>query len=418
MDSQNNSSPNQEKVLEHILGTILFKFQREWVLDRSRFKICRKARQIGISLCIGLEGLLDVLQNQPVYFVSRTERQSVYLLDKFYRWCDYFIRAGVPLSFSDRSRTECKVNGVDVKSLTSNAVGDEGYSGNVYLDEFGLHENDEQIYRSLLPTISWGFKIRIVSRPFGQSNKFYQIFTDEGAYTDYKRYTFDIHRAVRDGLPVDVDAIKRNFDDEGFRENYLCEFIDESVAFLPYPLLRSCVGDAPEGSGPSYIGVDIGRRHDRTTLVVLTLLGDRLYTRRMEELKNQTFEVQRETIRQVIGECKILRGCVDATGLGMQLAEELQSEFGFIEPVTFTNPAKEEIAVLTKRKFEAKEIQIPDDMKLISDCHAIKKTVTPSNNVRFDADRTSEGHADRFWALGLAIRAASDTSDFKVLFAA
>ena len=74
------------EVLDYINREVLFGYQREWVSDQSRFKIYCKARQIGISLCLGLEGFLDALAGQPVYFVSRTERQSIYLLGKFYHW--------------------------------------------------------------------------------------------------------------------------------------------------------------------------------------------------------------------------------------------------------------------------------------------------------------------------------------------
>src|SRR3990167_8414207 len=59
--------------VEFILETILYPYQREWLLDNSRFKIANKARQIGLSLCVGLEALLDVLRGEPVFFVSRTE---------------------------------------------------------------------------------------------------------------------------------------------------------------------------------------------------------------------------------------------------------------------------------------------------------------------------------------------------------
>jgi phage FluMu gp28-like protein len=37
----------------------------------------------------------------------------------------------------------------------------------------------------------------------------------------------------------------------------------------------------------------------------------------------------------------------------------------------------------------------------------VKRYVTPSGNVRFDAERTDKGHADRFWALAEVINAAT-----------
>jgi phage FluMu gp28-like protein len=42
---------------------------------------------------------------------------------------------------------------------------------------------------------------------------------------------------------------------------------------------------------------------------------------------------------------------------------------------------------------------------LNNNLHSIRRVVTTANNVRFDADRTEQGHADRFWALSLALHA-------------
>ena len=40
------------------------------------------------------------------------------------------------------------------------------------------------------------------------------------------------------------------------------------------------------------------------------------------------------------------------------------------------------------------------------DINKIKRTVSPSGNVIFQGERDADGHADRFWALALARRAA------------
>ena len=42
-----------------------------------------------------------------------------------------------------------------------------------------------------------------------------------------------------------------------------------------------------------------------------------------------------------------------------------------------------------------------------ADLRSIRKTTTAAGNIRFEADRGPGGHADRFWALALALHAAS-----------
>lgn len=405
-----------ELALKYVKDKVLFPYQRQWISDRSRFKICNKARQIGISLCLGFEGLLDVFDGEPVYYVSRTERQSIYLLEKFYKWVDFFSTLGLELSFDSRSRTECRVNGVDVKSLTSEAAAGEGFSGNVYLDEFGLHENDEQIYRSLYPVITWGYKIRIVSRPFGQSNKFYEIWNDVERYPDYRRYEYDIHRAIADGLPVDVEELRRNFDEDGFAENYLCRFIDESTSYIPYDLIRNNLGEYTGSDGDNYLGIDIGRKHDSTILYIGCKLRDKVWTRQVREVKHSSFEDQKVQIREVIEQYRIKGGAMDSTGLGMQVAEELHEEFSFLTPVSFTNQIKEGMATRVKRMLEKSELVIPDDSTLITDIHSIRRTITKAQNPVFDANRTSTGHADRFWALALMLHSIEGGYEPRILF--
>jgi phage FluMu gp28-like protein len=94
-------------------------------------------------------------------------------------------------------------------------------------------------------------------------------------------------------------------------------------------------------------------------------------------------------------------------GIGAQLAEEIEKEFPQITGCAMQSEDKERMAVSVKRRLEGKSLQLPDDRDLISDIHSIRRIVTQGNKVRFEAPRTSKGHADRFWALALAVDSAT-----------
>lgn len=397
-------------VFDHVFDKVLFPYQREWILDQSRFKIVNKSRQIGFSTAIALEALIDVLRGEPVYFISRSERQSIHLLDKFYKWCDYFSEAGVTIPFTNRTKTDCKIGNVDVKSLTSKAVTGEGFSGNIYLDEFALHEDDERIYRSLFPTITWGYKIRIVSRPFGQTNLFYKIYNDERSYRDYSRHQFDIHRAIQDGLDINLDILRNNIDEEGFRENYECQFVDENTAYYPYNLIRKCISDIDSRlNGKKYIGIDVGRTNDLTSIVTIT--QDDFGTFNVTDirnLKNRTFVDQKDIITEVIERENPERVLIDKGSVGYQLAEDLEREFHFVKGVTFNPTYKLTIATNLKKLMEQGLLKLPDNLELVSDIHGVKKIVNSNNTVSFVAERTSKGHSDRAFALMMALHAATE----------
>lgn len=93
------------------------------------------------------------------------------------------------------------------------------------------------------------------------------------------------------------------------------------------------------------------------------------------------------------------------------LAERLQKRYGaVVEPVQFTAQVKERLAPMVKQAFEDRLVRIPDHREVRGDINAVKRFVTPAGNVRFDAEHTDQGHADRFWALALALDAASGPS--------
>jgi phage FluMu gp28-like protein len=145
---------------------------------------------------------------------------------------------------------------------------------------------------------------------------------------------------------------------------------------------------------------------------VLEKFGGQLFTRRIIEMKAETFAAQEAQLYSVLDNRQVRRCCIDSTGLGMQFAERAAERFGKyrVEGVRFTGPVKEELAYPVKAAFEDVRIRIPDRREITADLRAIKKETTSSGNVRFTADRGTNGHSDRFWALALAMHAGKSAS--------
>jgi phage FluMu gp28-like protein len=103
------------------------------------------------------------------------------------------------------------------------------------------------------------------------------------------------------------------------------------------------------------------------------------------------------------------RTCLDATGLGIGWADDAQAKFGSysVEGVTFTPRVKESLAYPVRAQMEDRRLRIPHDPLIRADLRSVSKQVTAAGNIRFTAERTPDGHADRFWALALAIHAAA-----------
>jgi phage FluMu gp28-like protein len=178
--------------------------------------------------------------------------------------------------------------------------------------------------------------------------------------------------------------------------------------------------------------VDIGRKRDLTIAWLFEKVGGVLWSRLLMTLKGVSFDEQEKAICRLIEgsdqwqvtsdkqACSSLvtrhsslpavrRVCVDQSGLGMMLAEHLVQKYGaVVEPVQFTAPLKERLAPMVKQAFEERTVRIPDNREVRADINSVKRFVTPAGNVRFDAEHTDRGHADRFWALAMVVNAASE----------
>jgi phage FluMu gp28-like protein len=189
---------------------------------------------------------------------------------------------------------------------------------------------------------------------------------------------------------------------------------DENSAFLSFEMITSCEEtDCLRGleylascQNPLYLGVDVARKKDLCVLDVGEEIGDVMWDRMRIELRGRPFaEIQFELYR-LLRLPQLRRCCMDATGLGIQLAEQAQREFGWkVEPVTFTAPVKEDLAYALRAQFESGKLRIASEDKLRSDLRGIKKEVTTSGNIRF-AGESEDSHCDRFWAKALRQHAA------------
>jgi phage FluMu gp28-like protein len=155
--------------------------------------------------------------------------------------------------------------------------------------------------------------------------------------------------------------------------------------------------------------VDIGRRKDLFIIWVLEAIGDVLWTREVVVGKGITFAAQDALLDDVFARYCVIRCCMDQTGMGEKPVEDAKGRHGSlrVEGVLFTGPNKLTLATRGKEAFEDREVRIPSgDPELRADLHKLKKVSGPTGAPRFVADSDSAGHADRAWALFLALNAA------------
>lgn len=411
---------------------ILLPYQKRWIEDRSRFKIWLASRQVGKSFTVTLEAALESVERKTTWvYLSVGERQAKELAEKsklhltaigayFTEIQEPFLAEGGVRYASLEHRLE---NGSRHIFLPANPDTARGYSANIFLDEFAFHKDAQAIWTALYPSITRRAdqKVRITSTPHGRSGKFYELWDGRDEKADGKvvwsRHRTDIFDAVADGLAIDPEELRAGLsDDLAWAQEYLLEFTEENTAYLSYELIASCesaeatldydLGEL-EPKNQTYLGMDIGRHRDLTVLWLVEKSGDVYWTRRVVELKNTPFEVQREVLYGMLP--FVNRCCIDATGMGEQMAEEAKKAYGYkVEPVKFSNQVKSDLATTVRRTFEDKRVRVPVDRAIREDLHSVRRIVTSAGNIRFDAERDEGSHADRFWALALALHGGAN----------
>ena len=202
---------------------ILYPYQRRWIDDQSRFKIGMFSRQTGKTYTSTLEIAEDMVkaevEKRRVRWVilSRGERQAREAMEEGLK---VHLRAygaafeSLESDFHLADATSCKslevvmAHGSRVTALPANPDTARGFSANVFLDEFAFHADSRKIWAALFPVVSRnGLKLRVVSTPNGEGNKFYDLMTSAET-AGWSKHVVDIYQAVADGLPRDVEALR------------------------------------------------------------------------------------------------------------------------------------------------------------------------------------------------------------------
>lgn len=418
-------------------------YQIRWLKDKSAVKIWEKSRRIGATYVQSYEDVEDCIAERvpAVWFSSADESAAKEYIDYCAMWVNMFQAVAENLGqvvIDSNNNIKAFViqfaNGTKIHALSSNPKAFRSKGGKVVLDEFAHHDNPDKMWTAAKPCTTWGFPLRILSTHNGTNCLFYKFVEaiKKGKRLRWSLHTTTIHTAVNEGL---VDKIYGHattkedregwlketeedcFDTDTWLQEYCCIAVDEASAFLTYEMLSSVemdniLCDLLDIRSDMYLGMDIGRRKDLSVIWLLEKLGHIKYTRKVIVMEKTPFHIQRATLEEVMALSTFRRGCIDETGLGMQLAEEALLKFGKyrVEPISSTNTAKEFMAYGVKNAIEDRELYIPSDFKIREDLHSIKKFTTAAGHIRFDVAANSklDSHADRFWGLALANHAATN----------
>lgn len=340
--------------------------------------------------------------------------------------------------------------------------------GDVLLDEFAFMPDDRAVYVGSLPSIGLHpeDQIFIVSNRWTKSGMFYDLVRRaEGKYQNYFHYRIpwwicprlctDTERAnveapllsTRDrvnefGTQFMIELFDSFPDLETFCTEFELEFLEAlSALFSPELMEQLCVadwGDEPSADLPCRVietapheldwmwlnankkgvlfgGYDVGRQRHESDFIIWDFVGEKKYQRMIIRLFKAPYRTQEKALVAGMKQCDIVRTCIDSTGIGHELAENLVKDYpGRFEGVWFTPQVKDQLAtrLYIAATTEKQELFLPRYRPLILHFVSIKKEAGAGGTVRYNVDlneqqQGAKHHGDMFWASALGLEAAN-----------
>jgi phage FluMu gp28-like protein len=453
-------------------------FWQDWYLkSNERFLIVNKSRRIGWSYITSLKSTVEaicptVFKYQNV-FVSygmqdaigkiSDARNALMNIPEHWRK-DISSDSKTSLEFWDVGK-KSKSQLISLPNRTLRGFGTANPYGGISLDEFAFHQDDAKVYESALPCLTRGGLLSIGSTPLAKKGTFYEILSDVNRYKSYKRLNIpwwwssalcvDVSKAL--GSAPDLSTHERvefygteilkeifaSMSLASFKQEFECEFTDESEAFITLEMIMSCTPQQveqyeyqdiqqilngvylpeictgfhegqpifesvtapayhPEIHGYLYAGWDMGRTKDSSIFTLLGHKDGKYHVWMSYELKNTQFDEQKKFAELAMESLPIRSFLIDKNGLGMDFAEWAERKWPTrAHGVVFSNESKEDMANKVYLGFERHNFILPMNRKLHADIHCIRKTLTAMKFNKYDG-RTKDSHADRFWSLALA----------------
>ncbi len=422
-------------------------YQLAFVSDESPLRCVEKSRQTGYSFVFAIEAVArgHLRETHNSIFVSYNLADAKEKI----AYCKQ-LHEEMPLEFQKKLVTDSKLelafesnssSGKRSRITSHPSKAPRGRHGDIYLDELAHCQNDKEIYRgSTALILRSGGQLTVCSSPLGRRGVFWEIAREElRPYKGFTRqripwwlcsdFSLDVFKSAIEAPNLTThqrlekygkQKIVTQFENmtlEDFQQEFEVFYSDEAMVFFPYELILPCCtvededmcsdfGELSNARGRLTAGYDVGRKRDASELSVFEEINGRQRCRMLKSYDRVPFETQQHELRALLTIAPMGRLSIDQTGMGIQMAETLSSEFpGVVVPEMFTNSSKEIWCNDFKIGLQQRAIELPRDRSLIAQIHSIQRSVTTSSRLTFEAkDSTEKGHADKFWSCALATR--------------
>lgn len=437
----------------------LLPYQTRWVQDKSGLKVCEKSRRIGLSWTESYDSVLHAggERGGNVYYQSYAHDMTRGFINDAADWARLlnFGAEAVGETLVDLGEGDKlpafrlpMANGREIVAMTSapRAFRSKGRPGDrAIVDEAGFVDDLGEVLKAAMAFRIWGGEVHVLSTHNGEGSEFNQLARDvrEGKIPG-SLHTIPFRQAIQDGLyrricreqrigwtPEDEARWEADVRAEyGYRAEEELDCVPSAAGgrWLSWSLIRAAelAPDAYErfeeesghrfilkeplaGGAICYVGVDIARRRDLWVATVIEVLGDVRRVREMVVMRNIPFSEQHDIIDELVAKYRPTRVAIDQTGMGEEFVEIEKRKHGEyrVEGVLLTGPRRLDVATSLLECAQDRHLRIPDDDDVRRDLHAVRSETGETGGPRLVADSDTDGHADRFWSIALAVAAAA-----------
>lgn len=435
-------------------------YQQAYIYDANRFVAVEKAVRIGITYAHSFKASLKRVMRDPFakrsneLFASKNRQTASEYLSYHRHWAKYW-NTLFGESFIDLDKWTSEVGrypGGDIIIVSSDPNSFRGMSGDVTLDEFAFHEQQNALFSAAQSRSQWldDGQVTLISSHSHPESVFAQLVNDHRADPE-KAVVQSVHRvtlyeAVKQGLALKVPGKHRDcvrgrhskdpkkieqcnaafiesirktcLSEEDFAREYLCEPAKLS-ALVSADEYEKCVIenavpdhlDAGVPFGELFMGVDCGVRHDLTVLWALqrgfNKAGESCYRSVcVKPIRGMSFPEQAQVLSPMLRHDDICKGFIDQGVQGRSLADAVKDYTGsIIEPYQFTGPRKAEMYERLRAFIQMRRISLPPNPDCKRDFLSVRREVTQGGAVKYEAGGRLS-HGDYFAACALALHAA------------
>jgi len=433
-------------------------YQDAWIDDDAVLKLAEKSRRVGYTYAASYRMFRKCMGDRPAGFTQWVSSRDMFtaqelIRDYVARWCKlanvaaagmYGDNVQVIDADKDIRAFVCEFpGGRRIVSLASTPEAFAGKGGDVFLDEVDLHKDSGRLVDMAMPCITWGNQLEAVSayRVDGSKNTPWARMVAEAKGANPQGaslHRVSIYDAVEQGLVEKIGEVtgnpvaRKTFLSDlrarcrtvaAWQSQYELIVQDAAGKLITIEQIMGCEATFAEietmlktyPTAPRFAGYDVARKIHAAAWHEYARIGVSLVLARREKNRNRPFDEQEGWIRSRLrdaGRPRIARMAIDATGLGMHMAERLVRDFpGRVDGVNLESTRRHELCMLLADRFQRHRILVSADDQLRADLNAPLKSFATNGALRivvpsFLDDAGDRSHADEFMASVLAASAA------------